>query len=417
MSELIATANLEMPSVASRPEVSVVMPCLNEAETVGQCIEKARLGLRAAGVEGEIIIADNGSTDGSQDLAHQHGARVIHVTRLGYGAALRAGIAAAHGRFVIMADSDDSYDLKSLQPFIDQLRADNQLVCGTRIKGTIMPGAMPWLHRRIGNPVLTGLGNFLFHTRLSDYHCGMRGFDRKAILELGLCTPGMEFATEMIAKAALHRLNITEVPIVYCEDGRSRAPHLRTWHDGWRHLRFMLLLSPAWVFLYPGLALLIVSLIGMLVLLPGPLMIGTIGLDVHTLLVCGVGAIISVQVLIFWLSAQLFAANIGLLRLPRPLFRILRGAPLGTGLALGGLLIVLGLLPTIQAFRLWTEVQFHNLDYRAALRWLIPGLVLLAIGINVFFASFIVSLLNFTENWTIRQEEQVQVDEEVAVQS
>ncbi len=416
MTELMMIADAPPVQVLTPPEVSIVMPCLNEAETLGVCIEKAQFGLHAAGVAGEIIVADNGSDDGSQDIAHQHGARVIHVTRLGYGAALRAGIAAAHGRYVIMADSDASYDFSTLSPFIEKLRAGYAFVCGTRIKGTIIPGAMPWLHRWIGNPVLTGLGNFLFHTHLSDYHCGMRGFDRQAVLNLGLCTPGMEFATEMIAKAALHELTIAEVPIVYCPDGRSRAPHLRTWHDGWRHLRFMLLLSPAWVFLYPGLALLAIGLIGMFALLPGPLQIGNIGLDVHTLLVCGVGAIIGVQVLTFWLSARLFASNIGLLPMPHALFRIVRGAPLGTGLALGGALFVLGLIPTIQAFHLWTEVQFHDLDYRVALRWLIPGLVLLAIGIHVFFASFVVSLLNFTENWTIRQEEQAQIDEEVAEQ-
>ncbi|MHB8624965.1 MAG: glycosyltransferase family 2 protein [Aggregatilineales bacterium] len=417
MSDLLMIADAPPVRVLTPPEVTIVMPCLNEAETLGVCIEKAQSGLHAAGVAGEIIVADNGSDDGSQDIAHQHGARVIHVTRRGYGAALRAGIAAAHGRYVIMADSDASYDFSILSPFIEKLRAGYAFVCGTRIKGTIMPDAMPWLHRWIGNPVLTGLGNFLFHTHLSDYHCGMRGFDRQAILNLGLCTPGMEFATEMIAKAALHELTITEVPIVYCPDGRSRAPHLRTWHDGWRHLRFMLLLSPAWVFLYPGLALLVLGLTGMFVLLPGPLQIGTIGLDVHTLLVCGVGAIIGVQVLTFWLSARLFASNIGLLPMPHALFRIVRGAPLGTGLALGGILFVLGMIPTIQAFHLWTEAQFHDLDYRVALRWLIPGLVLLAIGIHVFFASFIVSLINFTENWTIRQEEQAQIDEEVAEQS
>ncbi len=418
MTDLILMADSAVAVPTKTPlELSIVMPCLNEAETLGLCIEKAQAGLRAAGVEGEVIVADNGSADGSQDIAHQYGARVIHVTRLGYGAALRAGIAAAHGRYVIMADSDASYDLSALSPFVDKLREGNVFVCGTRIKGTIMPGAMPWLHRWVGNPALTGLGNFLFHTHLSDYHCGMRGFDRQTILNLGLCTPGMEFATEMIAKAALHKLPIAEVPIVYCPDGRSRAPHLRTWHDGWRHLRFMLLLSPAWVFLYPGLALLVIGLSGMLALLPGPITIGTVGFDVHTLLTCGVGAIIGVQVLTFWLSARLFAYNIGLLPLPRALFRFVRGAPLGTGLAVGGVLFVLGLIPTIQAFHLWTEAQFHDLDYRIALRWLIPGLVLLAIGIHVFFASFIVSLLNFTENWTIRQEEQAQVDEEVAEQS
>src|SRR5579859_5418813 len=328
------------------PEVSIVMPCLNEAETVGQCIVKAQAGLRAAGVTGEILVADNGSTDGSQAIVRAYGARLVHVSRRGYGAALRAGIGAAHGQYIIMADSDDSYDLSIIQPFIVKLNEGYDLVCGTRLKGQIMPGAMPWLHRHIGNPALTTLGNLFFHTQLSDYHCGMRGFNRRAILNLGLCTPGMEFATEMIAKSALHQLRIAEVPIIYCPDGRSRPPHLRTWHDGWRHLRFMLLLSPAWVFLYPGMLLLVLGLLGMVALLPGPITLGSIGLDVHTLLVCGIATIIGAQLLTFWLSARLFAYNVGLLPLPRILFRFVRGAPLGTGLTFGGLLFFFGLFPT-----------------------------------------------------------------------
>ncbi len=405
--------NLE--KLAEHPlELSIVMPCLNEAETIGACIAKARAGLRLAEIEGEIVVADNGSSDGSQAIVRAHGARLVHVSRRGYGAALRAGIAAAHGRYVIIADSDESYDLSILQPFIEKLRAGYDFVSGTRIKGQILPGAMPPLHQFVGNPILTTLGNLFFHTRLSDYHCGMRGFERQAILELGLCTPGMEFATEMIAKAALHNLRMTEVPITYGPDGRSRAPHLRTWHDGWRHLRFMLLLSPAWVFLYPGLMLTVLGLLGMIVLLPGPITIGTIGLDVHTLLVSGIATIIGVQLLTFWLTARLFAYNIGLLPLPRILFRVVRGAPLGTGLTVGSILFILGIFPTVRAFQLWSGVQFGRLDYQLVLRWLIPGLVLLAVGIQVFFGSFVVSLLNFTESWMIRREEQEQIDEEVS---
>lgn len=381
-------------------ELSIVMPCLNEAETLEQCIQKALGALQKEGIHGEIIVADNGSADASSQIAERCGARVVQVTRKGYGAALMAGISASHATYIIMADSDDSYDLSNIEPFVRQLRAGYQLVSGTRIRGEILPGAMPWLHRRVGNPALTGLGNLLFGTRLSDYHCGMRGFNRAAIEALNLRTPGMEFATEMIAKAALHKLSIVEVPITYHPDGRSRAPHLRTWHDGWRHLRFMLLLSPAWIFLYPGLVLVVLGLLGMGLLLRGPLVIGAVGLDVHTLLVSGVAIIIGIQILTFWLAARLFAANIGLLPLPRILFRVLRGAPLGTGLIIGGLLVILGALPTLQSILLWRDVQFGILDYRMALRLLIPGLVLIAFGVQVFFASFIVSLLNFTENWT-----------------
>ena len=401
----ITTSGIMLKSTAI--ELSIVMPCLNEAETVAICIEKARAGLRSAGFlsdVSEIVIADNGSTDGSQAIAQNCGARVILARPVGYGAALSAGIAAARGRYVIIADSDDSYDLSDLQSFIEPLRAGWQFVCGTRLKGEIKPGAMPPLSRWFGNPVLTALGNILFHTHLSDYHCGMRGFDRQAILALGLRTPGMEFATEMIAKAASHHLKTIEVPIVYCPAGRSRAPHLRPWPDGWRHLRFMLLLSPAWVFLYPGMLLTGFGLVGMLALLPGPLAIGSIHLDVHTLLVCGMAVVIGVEVLTFWLCARLFAHHINVLPLPKAFVPFARESPLAKGLGLGTLLLILGIIPVVHAVGVWTTIQFGELDYRTILRLLIPGLVLMAVGTHVFFASFIISLLNFSENWTIGPE-------------
>ncbi len=381
-------------------ELSIVMPCLNEAETLERCIQKAWAGLQDCHIDGEIIIADNGSTDGSQEIAIRNGAQVIAVKRKGYGAALLGGIAQACGKYVIMADSDDSYDLHDLEPFIAKLRQDYQLVMGTRIKGNILKNAMPPLHRWIGNPILTTLGNIFFGTRLSDYHCGMRGFDRVSLLNLKPRTPGMEFATEMVAKAALNGLRIAEVPITYYPDGRVRAPHLRTWRDGWRHLRFMLLLSPAWTFLYPGIFITLLGIVGMTILLPGPLDLGGHGLDVHTLLVAGVSVIVGVQLLTFWLGARLFAANIGLLPLPNLLSRLLRGSPLAMGLGAGSLLIIGGLLPSLHALQLWTSVQFGALNYQITLRWLIPGLVLITVGIHIFFASFIVSLVNFTEDWS-----------------
>jgi glycosyltransferase involved in cell wall biosynthesis len=393
---------------SSRITLSIVMPCLNEAETLAICIEKAHAGLNAAGISlhnSEIIIADNGSTDGSQAIAQRLGAQVIQVRRAGYGAALSAGFAAARGRYVIMADSDDSYDLTTLKPFIEPLQAGGQFICGTRFKGEIKPGAMPPLSRWFGNPSLTALGNVLFGTHLSDYHCGMRGFERQAVLDLDLQTPGMEFATEMIAKAAIHHLKISEVPIVYGPAGRSRAPHLRPWPDGWRHLRFMLLISPAWVFLYPGLMLTLFGLAGMLVLLPGPLAIGSLHLDVHTLLVCGMAVVIGVEVLTFWLCARLFAHHINVMPLPKALLTIARQSPLAKGLVLSSLLITLGIVPVVQAVGSWTAVQFGELDYRTVLRLLIPGLVLIAVGTHMFFASFIISLLNFSERWTLSMEE------------
>lgn len=380
------------------PELSIIMPCLNEAETLGACIREATEAVQRHGIAAEIVVADNGSTDASVAIAESCGARVVHVAHKGYGAALMAGIRTAEGRYALMADSDDSYDFSELWPFVVKLREGHQLVMGTRIRGTIMPGAMPWLHRRVGNPILTGLGNLFFRTRLSDYHCGMRAFDRQAMVDLALRTPGMEFATEMIVKAALHKFKIAEVPITYHPDGRSRAPHLRTWRDGWRHLRFMLLLSPAWTFLYPGLLLIIFGLFGMALTIPGPFQIGSIGLDVHTLLVSGVGVIIGFQVLTFWVAARLFAASIRLIPLPYWMFRVVKGGPLGTGLVVSTLMVIGGLIPVVWSFRRWQSGGFGELDDRVVLRALIPGLVVIALGIQTLVASFIVSLLNFAEN-------------------
>lgn len=379
-------------------ELSIVMPCLNEAETLERCIVKAQQALAHHAICGEVIVADNGSNDGSSDIAAKAGALVVEVTHKGYGAALSAGILKASGQYVLMADSDDSYDFGEIMPFLVKLRQGDTLVMGTRIKGKIMPGAMPPLHRYFGNPVLTGLGNLFFHTRLSDYHSGMRGFDRQKMLALSLRTPGMEFATEMIVKAALNKAIISEVPISYRKDGRTRPPHLRTWRDGWRHLRFMLLLSPAWTFLYPGLTLVILGVIGIAITLPGTFQIGAIGLDVHTLLVSGVSVIIGYQILTFWVAARLFASSIKLIPLPRWVFGIVKGAPLGTGLIVGGLMIAIGVVPLVQSLRDWTRVSFGALNYQVVLRLLIPGLVLIALGIQTLVISFIVSLLNFAEH-------------------
>jgi glycosyltransferase involved in cell wall biosynthesis len=382
-------------------ELSIVMPCLNEAETLGICIDKAQAALQKHDLRGEVIIADNGSTDGSIQIAESKGARVVHVPHKGYGAALTAGFKAAHGRYIIMGDSDDSYDFGEIMPFVERLRHGDAMVMGTRMRGKILSGAMPVLHRYFGNPVLTGLGNLFFHTRLSDYHCGMRGFDRQMILDLGLRTPGMEFATEMIAKAALHKSTISEVPITYHPDGRTRAPHLRTWRDGWRHLRFMLLLSPAWTFLYPGLLFVLLGIFGMVITLPGTFVIGEIGLDVHTLLVSGVAVIVGFQILTFWLAARLFAASIGLIPLPRAVFRFVKGAPLGTGLVVSVIAVGIGIIPLLLSIRDWQEVGFGALNYKVVLRQLIPGLVLIALGVQALVASFIVSLLNFAEKMVL----------------
>jgi len=385
----------EADGAADTVELSIVMPCLNEAATIETCIDKAQAALASEGIVGEIIVADNGSTDGSRDIARQAGARVVEVEHRGYGSALRAGIAASHGTYVIMGDSDDSYDFGEIGRFVEKLRAGHQLVMGTRLKGNILPGAMPWLHRWVGNPVLTWLANLFFGTRLSDYHCGLRGFDRQAINSLGLNTSGMEFASEMVAKAALNQLSMAEVPITYHPDGRARPPHLRTWHDGWRHLQFLLLLSPNWVFLYPALLFIGLGILGMAVLLPGPQTIGPVGLDVHTLLAAGIAIIIGSQILTLWLTAHLFARNIKLLPESQFFENVSNRFTLGNGILVGTIFALIGLALILWALEMWANVQFDALDYQQALRRLIPGLVMLAVGVQVFFASFIVSLLNF----------------------
>ncbi|MTA42772.1 MAG: glycosyltransferase, partial [Actinobacteria bacterium] len=255
-------------------ELSVVLPCLNEAETLAVCIRKARASMNELGIDGEVVIADNGSTDGSQDIARSEGARVVDVPTRGYGAALIAGITDAKGTFVIMGDADDSYDLSNLGPFVEALRGGAELVMGNRFAGGIAPGAMPALHRYLGNPVLTAVGRVLFRSPVKDFHCGLRGFRRDAILELDLRTTGMEFASEMVVKATLNKLTIVEVPTTLSPDGRSRPPHLRTWRDGWRHLRFLLLYSPKWLFLYPGIVVFLLGLILGGALLRGPINVG-----------------------------------------------------------------------------------------------------------------------------------------------
>src|SRR5271165_6547534 len=273
-------------------ELTILMPCLNEAETVGRCVSKARAFLAQSGVAGEVLIADNGSTDGSQAIAASLGARVVPIASRGYGNALIGGIRAAHGRFVIMGDSDDSYDFSALGGFVEKLRAGYQLVMGNRFRGGIRPGAMPPLHRYLGNPVLTAIGRIFFRSPCGDFHCGLRGFDRAAILGLDLQASGMEFATEMVVKATVAKLRLIEVPTKISPDGRGRPPHLRSWRDGWRHLRFLLLFSPRSLFLYPGFGLFAIGCLAMAWLLPQPRQLGSVGFDVHTLLYASLAVVV-----------------------------------------------------------------------------------------------------------------------------
>jgi len=375
-------------------EFTFLMPCLNEEETLAICIRKAHQGAQAAGLTSyEVLIADNGSSDGSQEIAVREGARVIDVPQRGYGAALIAGIENAYGTYVIMADADDSYDWSTLQPFFEKLRGGYSLVMGTRLRGTIKPGAMPFLHRWVGNPILTFIGNLLFKANVSDYHCGLRGFDRQAIQKLNLHTKGMEFATEMVTKAALARLKITEVPIIYSPDGRSRLPHLRTWRDGWRHLSFMLVMSPTWLFLIPSVLLILLGLVTNILLLPGALQIGTVTFDIHTLLIGSMSFILGIELIMFWLVARTYAVSTGLLEPPAPLASF----SLNNSLLIGVFLTLISFIPLLHALQLWSNVEFGALNYQIALRSLIPGLTLAVTGLQIVFGSFVLALIRLRD--------------------
>ncbi len=375
-------------------ELSIVMPCLNEAETLGRCLEKAAAYLRRSGIAGELLVADNGSTDGSQTIARAHGARVVSVAERGYGAALMGGIAAARGRYVIMGDCDDSYDFEALEPFVERLRAGYALVMGNRFKGGISPGAMPALHRYLGNPVLTRIGRIFFKSPIRDFHCGLRGFDKAAIEALDLRTTGMEFASEMVVKATLGGLRIAEVPTTLSPDGRSRRPHLRSWRDGWRHLRFLLMYAPRWLFLYPGLALAGFGAAIMAAVLPGPLRLGSVVFDVHTLLVAMAAILVGSQTVIFFLLAKRFAVNEGLLPDSRGFRLYQRLVSLERAVAAGLAMMLFGLGGIAWAVKLWGDAAFSDLDYTWMMRLVIPSVTVLALGVQSIFAGFLSSILD-----------------------
>jgi glycosyltransferase involved in cell wall biosynthesis len=369
------------------------MPCLDEAETVATCVGKARGWIEARGVSGEVVVADNGSTDGSQDLASKAGARVVPVKARGYGAALAGGIAAARGRYVIMADADDSYDFSRLDAFLEKLRAGSQLVMGNRFAGGIAPGAMPPLHRYLGNPVLTFIGRLFFHSPCSDFHCGLRGFDRSAVLALDLRTTGMEFASEMVVRATLAGLRLAEVPATLGPAGRSRPPHLRSWRDGWRHLRFLLMYCPRWLFLLPGLVLMLAGVAIFAALLPGPLRLGRATFDIHTLLAGATFLVIGYQAVIFSVLTKVFAITEGLLPEDRQLARAFRHVTLETGLAAGVLLTALGVAGGVATVLGWRAAGFGVLQVSATMRVFVPSMTLWMIGTQTIFASFFLSIL------------------------
>jgi len=380
--------------VQEQCNLSIVMPCLNEAETLETCISKAKGFLQKSGMRGEIIIADNGSTDGSLELAEKAKVKIVHVAEKGYGSALLGGIEAARGEFVIMGDADDSYDFSDLSRFVEALEAGYDLVMGNRFKGGIKPGAMPLLHRYLGNPVLSWLARLFFKSDIGDFHCGLRGLRRDAILALNLQTTGMEFASEMIVKATLRGLKIKEVPTILYPDGRTRPPHLRTWSDGWRHLRFLLLYSPRWLFFYPGLALTVLGILISAFLLPGPRRVGNVTLDINTLMYASLLTIVGVQAVLFSLFTTVFGVNAGLLPRDPLTEQFVQRIGLEKGILLSLGMILLGFASSIGALVYWSQNLFGEIDPTFSMRLVIPGAVLFTLGFQALFASFFLSILN-----------------------
>ena len=374
-------------------ELTILMPCLNEARTLPACIAKAQTFLARSGIRGEVLVADNGSSDGSQTLAAACGARVVDVPVCGYGAALIAGIDAAAGRYVIMGDADDSYDFGALEAFVAELRSGNKLVMGNRFRGAILPGAMPPLHRYLGNPVLSFIGRLFFKSPIGDFHCGLRGFDREAIRQLGLRCEGMEFASEMIVKASLQGLSIVEVPTVLSPDGRDRPPHLRTWRDGWRHLRFLFLFTPRWLFLYPGAALALAGLVQLVIALLHPAGMGRWPVGIHTQLLAAAGMVLGYQTMLFAMAAVL-ARHYAQLNTPHPREQwALRAATGPWQPVLGGVAALFGLGLCASLTWQWGRSGFGALTPEEAMRQIIPGVALLLMGTQSLLASIFFAAL------------------------
>jgi glycosyltransferase involved in cell wall biosynthesis len=385
--------------LASEIELTILMPCLNEAETLAVCIAKARGYLERSRVSGEVLIADNGSTDGSQQIATDNGGRVIAVPVRGYGAALAAGIEAARGRFVIMGDADDSYDFANLDPFVTALRAGNDLVMGNRFAGGIAPGAMPWHHKYIGNPVLSFVGRLFFGTKASDFHCGLRGFSREAVLGLHLRTTGMEFASEMLVKATLSGLKVAEVPTTLKKDGRNRAPHLRSFRDGWRHLRFLLLFSPRWLFLYPGLALLAIGLFLGTLLVRGPVNLSpTIVLDLHTFLIAAMCILVGLQAVTFAIIGRRFASRYGFIPPSGTFDKLLEWLTLERILIIAVTLAAVGIVALLWGFGEWASRGFGPLPLSSTMRAMIIAVTTLVAGLQLAMAGFMASMIDIPLN-------------------
>jgi len=374
-------------------EFSVVIPCLNEAKTLAVCIRKAKDFLESQGIDGEVIVADNGSTDGSQEIANAEQARLVNVYEPGYGSALQGGIAAARGQFIIMGDADDSYDFSKIGPFVEKLRNGYDLVMGNRFQGGIDKGAMPFLHRYLGNPVLSALGRLFFGSGIRDFHCGLRGFKKDSIKKLSLQTRGMEFASEMVVKATLNQLKITEVPTALHKDGRERAPHLNTWSDGWRHLRFLLLYSPRWLFLYPGLAMALAGIICLLMLSTGPRTLFGVTFDIHTMIYASALTVLGIQAIMFALFTKVFATTNKLLPYDDHMVSIMSRFTLEKGLMLGSFLFLVGLVGSAYAVLSWSKFSFGGLVPASMMRVVIPSSMAMITGVQVMLAGFFISVL------------------------
>jgi len=374
-------------------EVSVVMPCLNEAETLATCIKKAQAFFERENIDGEVVIADNGSTDGSQKIALDLNARVINVPEKGYGNALKGGIKEANGIYVMMGDADDSYDFSNMMSYISKLREGYDLVMGNRFKGGIKKGAMPFLHRYLGNPVLSFIGRLFFNIPIGDFHCGLRGFTKEAFYKMNLRTTGMEFASEMIVKASLENMKIAEVPTILSPDGRTRPPHLNTWSDGWRHLRFLTLYSPKWLFFIPGLLLFLFGLVTSVVLINGPLTLGTTNFDVHTLLFTSGMLLVGFQFLLFYGLTKVYTVENGLLPKSNKYDDLFKYLSLEKGLIAGLLLIIIGITLSIIAYTSWQALNFGDITTNATLRLVIPAITTILLGVQVVLFSLFFSIL------------------------
>jgi len=373
-------------------ELSILMPCLNEAETLHKCISKAKIFLEKNRINGEILIADNGSTDGSQQIAIQSGAKLIDVPVKGYGAALIAGTKSALGKYVIMGDADDSYDFLNLMPFVEKLRDGFDLVMGNRFAGGVAKDAMPKLHKYLGNPVLSFIGRLFFNSKIRDFHCGLRGYNREKILSLNLQTIGMEYASEMVVRATLNKLQITEVPTTLDKDGRSRPPHLRSFRDGWRHLKFLLMYAPDWLFVLPAILLMFVGIIGTCLIGAGSVRIGLITLDIHTLLYAGVSIILGFSLLLFNIFSKIFAFEYGYLP-KHNMSSFYKNLSSEKVIVFGIFLFFLGIFASVIAIIFWKTADFGELDPTKIMRLTIPATVFMVVGIESIFAGFFVGIL------------------------